>query len=80
LLEGPTMWVGLRETARMQGTLDLRRVELLDAAALCRLLWPWFRGAGWLDSHATVEVFSNAIGVSMPRLLWRRCRLWQISR
>jgi hypothetical protein len=41
---------------------------------------PWSRGAGWLDSHATVEAFSNSIGVSMPRLLWRRCRLWKISR
>jgi hypothetical protein len=41
---------------------------------------PLVRGAGWLDSHATVEVFSNSIGVSMPRLLWRRCRLWKISR
>jgi hypothetical protein len=39
------------------------------------VLCPWFRGAAWLDSHATVKAFSNSIGVSMPRLLWRRCRL-----
>lgn len=32
------------------------------------------------DLHATVVVFSNSIGVSMPRLLWRRWRLWKISR
>jgi hypothetical protein len=30
--------------------------------------------------HATVDTVSNSIGVSMPRLLWRRCRLWKISR
>jgi hypothetical protein len=44
------------------------------------VLCPWFRGAAWLDSHATVKAFSNSIGVSMPRLLWRRCRLWTTSR
>ena len=32
------------------------------------VLCPWFRGAAWLDSHATVKAFSNSIGVSMPRL------------
>jgi hypothetical protein len=31
------------------------------------------------DSHATVDVFSNSIGVIMPRALWRRWRLWKIS-
>jgi hypothetical protein len=41
---------------------------------------PLVCGAAWLDSHATVEVFSNSIGVSTPRLLWRRCRLWKTSR
>jgi hypothetical protein len=41
---------------------------------------PWFCGVGWLDSHATVGVFSNCIGVSMPSALWRRVRLWKISR
>jgi hypothetical protein len=37
----------------------------------------WSRVAGF---HATVDVFSNSTGVSMPRLLWRRCRLWKISK
>ncbi len=41
---------------------------------------PGFRGVGRLDSHATVGAFSNGIGVSMPRLLWRGCRLWKTSR
>jgi hypothetical protein len=44
------------------------------------VLCPWFGGGGCLDSHATVGVFPNSIGVSMPRALWRRCRLWKISR
>jgi hypothetical protein len=44
------------------------------------LLCPWFRGGGCLDSHATVGVFSNAIGVSMPSALCRRWRLWKTSR
>ena len=26
------------------------------------VLCPWFRGAAWLDSHATVKAFSNSIG------------------
>ncbi len=41
---------------------------------------PEFGGDAFLDCHATVGVFSNCIGVSMPRLLCRRCRLCQISR
>ena len=44
------------------------------------MLCPWFGGAGWLDSHATVDACSNCLGVSMPRLLWRGCRLWKLSR
>jgi hypothetical protein len=43
------------------------------------MMCPRFHAAGWLDSRATVEVFSNCIGVSILRLLWRRCRLWKIS-
>ena len=54
------------------------------AASLSRscggLVFPRFRGVALLDAHATVVTFSNCIGVSMPRLLWRRCRLWKISR
>jgi hypothetical protein len=37
----------------------------------------WSRVTG---THATVDGFSNSIGVSMPSELWRRWRLWKISR
>ena len=36
---------------------------------------PRFRGAAWLDSHATVDACSNSSGVNMPRLLWRRSQV-----
>jgi hypothetical protein len=44
------------------------------------MLCPWLRRAVWLDSRATVDGFSNSIGISMPSELWRRWRLWKISR
>jgi transposase len=45
--------------------------------AMYALVGARFRGGALLDAHATVDSFSNCIGVSMPRLLWRRCRLWR---
>jgi hypothetical protein len=41
----------VRETARMQGTTDLTRVELLDAAALCRHLVDEGSVYGFLADH-----------------------------
>jgi hypothetical protein len=50
------------------------RYLLSDLAIAARsvMVCPGFLGVGLLDAHATVTVFSNCIGVSMPRLLWRR--------
>lgn len=45
------------------------------------LVYPRFGGVDFLAQAASLVVFCNSysIGVSMPRLEWRRRRLWKIS-
>ena len=46
-------------------------------------MYPGFDGVGLLGFKATGWArwsISYSIGVSMPRALWRRRRLWKISR
>src|SRR4030095_6557341 len=49
--EVPRWGWAVRETARMQGTNDPSRVELLDAAALCRHLVPEGSVHAFLANH-----------------------------
>jgi hypothetical protein len=82
----------VRETARMQGTNDPTRVELLDAAALCRHLVDAGSVYAFLADHRKdlfpdelfADLFPSGRGRRQSRLIrWPRswcCRRWRDCR